>query len=302
MDISFYTMTSENDALGISVMAVSSGRTPRAVLQLSHGMCGSKERYLPLMKYLAERGAICVANDHRGHGGSVRSYDDLGYMYDGGHKALVADMHQLSRIIRAEYGHLPLYLLGHSMGSLAVRSYLRDDDSDIDGVILCGSPGYAALAPVGYALASVACRMGLGHWRPDLAHKLAEDAYNRNFADEGPLAWTCSDVAVRRAFVEDPLHNFKFTMNGSRSLLGLLMQAYARDWKTQHPELPILFLSGGDDPCTRGAAGLEKAARLMSAAGYRNVGIKIYPAMRHEILNEIGKERVWQDISDFMGL
>ena len=118
--------------------------------------------------------------------------------------------------------------------------------------------------------------------------------YNRKFASEGPQAWVCSDPEVRRAFVEDPKHNFKFTLNGLRALLGLMLQSYSsKGWTSPASDLPILFLCGNDDSCAGGPSGIDKAAAVMHEAGYRRIAIKIYPAMRHEVLNEIGKERVW---------
>jgi alpha-beta hydrolase superfamily lysophospholipase len=83
--------------------------------------------------------------------------------------------------------------------------------------------------------------------------------------------------------------------------MGLMMEAYSDDdFDISIKELPVLFLSGEDDTCMGGPSGLNKAVSAVRDAGCRNVMIKTYPAMRHEILNEIGKERVWQDIYDFM--
>lgn len=302
MDVSFYTLDSAYDDLKVSVVSVSPGTKPRAVLQFSHGMCGSKERYLPFMKYLAGKGIACVANDHRGHGSSIKYGTDLGYMYDGGHEALVDDMKMLTVHIREKYSGVPVILLGHSMGSMAARAYLRRYPDAIDGIILCGSPGYNPMAPIAYAFLSLACSIGLGRVRPMVMQNQTSNMYNRKFASEGPQAWVCSDPEVRRAFVEDPKHNFKFTLNGLRALLGLMLQSYSsKGWTSPASDLPILFLCGNDDSCAGGPSGVDKAAAVMHEAGYRSIAIKIYPAMRHEVLNEIGKERVWRDVLNFIG-
>ena len=79
-----FTIRSDADSLDISVMTVAPEEgSIKAVLQLSHGMCGCKERFMPFMEYMARNGIMCVANDHRGHGESVRTSRDLGYMYEG---------------------------------------------------------------------------------------------------------------------------------------------------------------------------------------------------------------------------
>ena len=126
------TLNSRADGLGVSVMVVTPREAPRAVIQLSHGVCGCKERFLPFMNYMAGKGIACVAGDHRGHGASVRSADDLGYMYEGGYMALVDDMRMITEWAHETFPDVPLYLLGHSMGSLAARVYTKYDDSAID--------------------------------------------------------------------------------------------------------------------------------------------------------------------------
>ncbi len=296
-----FTLKSRHDGLGISIIAVRPDGDIRAVLQIAHGMCGSKERYLAFMNFMADRGIACVAHDHRGHGSSILSPDDLGYMYEGGHEALVDDMHIVNEWVADEFSGLPVFMLGHSMGSLALRAYMRKFPSCADGVVICGSPSYFPLSPVFYRVASILCSIGLGHNRPKAIYRVTTDYYNRHFDSEGMLAWICSDPQVRMDFISNPLHNFRLTLNGCRALMGLMLEAYShKNFDSSLKELPVLFLSGEDDPCMGGPSGLDKAVCAVRDAGCRNVRIKTYPAMRHEILNEIGKERVWQDIYDFM--
>lgn len=293
--------SSHNDGLDISVMTVTPEGKPKAVLQIAHGMCGCKERYEPFMEFMAENGVACIANDHRGHGDSVWAEEDLGYMYDDGCKALIEDMREVTWIAQEQFPGCPVYLLGHSMGSLAARAYLKEDDSELSGALICGSPAYSPMAGFGRRLTGLLSRLGLGRMRLKMLQKLISSDLNHGFRAEGNQAWTCSDPAVRDSFASDRKTNFRFTVNGTHCLLGLMQMAYDHEDRTVgNPELPILFLSGEDDPCMGGPSGLDKAVCAMREAGYRNVGIKTYPAMRHEILNEIGKERVWQDILNFI--
>lgn len=293
--------SSHSDGLGISVMNVCPEGEVKAVLQIAHGMCGRKERFLPFMEYMAENGVACIANDHRGHGDSVLSDDDLGYMYDGRSNALVEDMREVTWMAEERYQGRPVYLLGHSMGSLAARSYLKRYDNALAGLLICGSPAYNPLSGFGRAMTGLMEDLGMGHMRPRVIHKLMSAELNHEFKAEGPQAWTCSDPEVRQAFSSDPKTNFRFTVNGSHCLMELMQEAYSRDgWNVTNPDLPVIFMSGEEDPCMGGASGLDKAVCALKEAGYRHVRIKTYPAMRHEILNEIGKERVWQDILSFV--
>ncbi len=299
--IEYISIDSRYDDLKISTVIVAPEERPTAVLQIAHGMCGCKERYMPFMEFMSMNGIACIANDHRGHGGSVKSDNDLGYMYEGGKEALVDDMRLVTSYARRRFPDSPFYLLGHSMGSLAARSYVREDDSSLDGLVICGSPAYNPLSPLGRTLTSFLDEIELGHSRPKFLQKLISSRYNHNFRSEGPQSWTCSDPEVRRAFAETPKTNFCFTVNGSYNLLKLMQDAYSREgWSASRPGMPVIFLSGEDDPCMGGPSGLQKAVAAMRERGYNNVTIKTYPAMRHEILNEIGKEGVWQDIMDFI--
>ncbi|MBR5299892.1 MAG: alpha/beta hydrolase [Bacteroidales bacterium] len=297
------TLRSRYDDLDISVIVVRPEGEAKAVLQLVHGMSGCKERFMPFMEFMAGKGVVCVANDLRGHGESVKTVKDLGYMYQGGKGALIDDMRGVTEAISREYPGIPVFLLGHSMGSLAARVYAREDDSMLDGVILCGSPGYSYLAPLGYAISTFLNAVGLGRWRPKLIHRLTSDLYNHDFDSEGPMAWICSDPQIRKDYIENPKTGFRFTVNANKVLMGLMMGAYGSQVNMAcNKDMPVIFLSGDDDPCIKGSHGLEKALAAMHEAGYRNIMNKTYPAMRHEILNEIGKERVWQDVLEFMNI
>ena len=127
----------------------------RGIVQISHGMAEHKERYYPFMEFLANNGYIGVINDHRGHGDSVKSEDDLGYFYDTTATYIIEDLHQITQEIKKEYPDLPVYLFGHSMGSLVVRCYLKHYDNDIDKLIVCGSPSKNSAAGLGIVLVKI---------------------------------------------------------------------------------------------------------------------------------------------------
>ena len=296
-----YRITSAYDGLKIGFTVARPKTAPKAVLQLVHGMCGCKERFEPVMEYMAANGVACIASDLRGHGESVRSLDDLGYMYKGGYKALISDLRLVSQWGHCEFSGLPYFLLGHSMGSLAARIFVKEDDSGLDGFIVCGSPSWNPLSVIGKWLTGAGCALGFGHSRPKFLHRMTSDRYNRKFAAEGPQSWTCSDPQVRKSFRENPLCNFSFTMNGAYNLLSMMGETYKSDqWSLSNPMMPVMFLAGSDDPCIISEQKFHRAAYAMHKAGYRNVTSVLYPDMRHEVLNEIDKKTVWKDILDFI--
>ena len=296
-------LTSRTDGLNISVMVIMPKEDPKAVVQLSHGVCGCKERFLPFMEYMARHGVVCVAGDHRGHGASIKSDDDLGYMYEGGYMALVDDMRMITDWIHGKFPKLPVYLVGHSMGSMAARVYVKYDDSQIDGLIVCGSPSWNPMSRVGKFLSGMMCTFGLGRSRMSMAQRMTSNRYNKRFASEGVQAWTCSDPEVRRQFAQTPTCNFTLTANGSYNVMCLMRETYKKDkWMVSNPELPIRFISGADDPMMLSDKKFMDAVKDLCNRGYKNVTSATFPQMRHEILNEIGKEAVWDDILNFMGI
>ena len=297
-----FFVESAYDGLQISVLEVVPVEKPKAVVYLAHGLCGCKERFLPFMEYLAANGVACVANDHRGHGSSIRTEADRGYTYQGGAKAMVMDMEVVADYIAQHYQGVPITLLGHSMGSLAARTFLKQNDDRLDKVIICGSPSPNPMAPIGRAIVNIMSKRDSGKRRPEMLQKFTSTSYNRKFKHEGYQAWTCSDAKVRKQFADDPRCNFTITVDLAKALMDLMKETYSKkDWSVKKSELPILFISGEDDPCMISKKRFERVIRKIGDCGYKNVQSITYPQMRHEILNEIDKQKVWVDVLSFIG-
>lgn len=286
------------DGLGLACLVFEPEGTPKGIVQIAHGMCEHKERYIPFMEYLAAHGYVAVINDHRGHGESVRAQRDLGYMYKHGWLSMVNDLKAVTDWIRRQYPGLKLTLFGHSMGSMAVRSYAKRYDDAIDTLFVCGCPSDNPAKGIGKALAAIIGTFGGWHCRPMLLQAMSFGAYNKPFKNEGyAAAWVCSDKDTLEAYHHDPLCQYVFTANGFYNLLGLMQDCYgARGWKMANPSLPVYFISGAEDPCRVNDEALAKACDLMRKAGYSSVRMRLYKGMRHEILNETGKDLVWRDI------
>ncbi|MGN0187805.1 MAG: alpha/beta fold hydrolase [Paludibacteraceae bacterium] len=290
------------DNLKISVLTTTPNAivVPKAIVQIVHGMCEHKERYLPFMQFLNTCGYVCIIHDHRGHGKSLRSTDDLGYFYDGGYKAMIHDTHAVTTWAKQHFPDLPLYLFGHSMGSMVVRSYTKRYDNELAGLIVCGSPSYNAGSIAGRGVAKLLSLLRGSHHRSAFIQKLAFGNYNKHFGPaQSPNAWICSDPEIVTWYDANPLCNFTFTTNGFYNLFALMRDAYSsKHWAMARPQLPVMFVSGADDPCLISQEKFDQAVSLMRQVGYDNVDSKLYIGMRHEILNEKGKEQVWRDIAD----
>ncbi len=267
-------------------------------VQLVHGMTEHKERYLPFMEFLAAHGFASVIYDHRGHGHSVRSQADLGYFGNHGVLSAVEDLHQMVQYTHTLFPALPVHLLGHSMGSLIVRCYLQAYEDEISSLTVSGCVGSNSLAGVGLGVVKVLeVFLGERH-RSRFITQLAFGAYNKAFQPvSSPNAWICSDPAVVSAYDQHPLCGFTFTLNGYETLFDLVKRCYQKEgWRVTQPKLPIFFVSGAKDPCMNGMNGFLDALSFLKERGYENVQGTTLEGMRHEVLNEIGKEKVYAQI------
>ena len=287
------------DGLQLSVLQVLPSDVPlRGILQLVHGMCEHKERYLSFMQFMAQNGYACVIHDHRGHGTMAMEHGDLGYFHAGGWQAMVDDALVVHRWVRDALPQLPCHLLGHSMGSLVVRALVKRHRLALASLTVCGSPSMHPATPLAQGLARLCMWLAGGHYRPQWLHALSLGAFDRPFKHEGVQgAWICSDPAVVEAYNMDPLCQFIFTANGFYNLFALMRYCYSpQQWQHVDANLPVHFISGADDPCRRSDKAFLNAVGLMKQVGYRCTDWKLFDGMRHEILNETDRLTVWNHV------
>lgn len=291
-------MASDYDSLTLDLLWSFPETAPKGVVQLVHGMCEYKERYISFMEYLSSQGFICVIHDQRGHGKSIKESGHLGYFYEGGYLAQIEEVKRINEIIHRQYPELKVVLFGHSMGSMVVRSYTKRYNGTIEGVIVCGSPDYNAAATIGAKLAAYYEKWGGALSRPNILHRITFRPLNRGFKREGsPNAWICSDPTVVAAYDADPLCNYQFTANGFRNLFLLMNDCYKeRTVSSEHLDLPVHFVAGANDPCIGNQHRFRKAVACFEAFGFSSVTQKLYEGMRHEILNEPDREIVFGEI------
>lgn len=298
MQIERFCVSSHMDELKLGVIVVKPDKEPKAVLQILHGMCEHKERYLPFMEYLAEHGFASIIHDHRGHGESVKEKGDLGYMYECGAKAIVEDTNQVNRLLRKTFPNVPCFLFGHSMGSLVARSYIKRYDRVLDGAIICGSPSNNKLSRFGSGLAKVSGKIFGDKAKANHITKLMFGHYNDDFENvTSENSWICANEDTVRKYDEDERCGFIFTFNGMENLCKLVTNVYDKNnWQVNRKDMPIWFISGADDPCMGNHKSFEEAVQMLRDVGYTNVTSKLYKGMRHEILNEKDCNKVYRDI------
>lgn len=300
-----FTLQSKYDNLALSCAEYAAeGVTQtnaKGVVQIVHGMCEYKERYEGFIDYLTQNGYIVFAHDHRGHGGSVTANENLGYFGDKKGEAIVDDAALVTDEIRRLYPGLSVTLFGHSMGSLVVRAYIQKYEEKIDKLIVCGSPSKNSLAGVGLMLNGVISAFRGKKYRSRLMANASTGGGDDKFPGEGKNAWLTRDKTVVEKYNADEKCNFVFSCNGFSNLLHLVKNAYKKKkYPAKHSDLPIFFMAGADDPVIGSEKKWLEAQQFLRDVGYKNVTGKSYPKMRHEILNELGKEEVYADALAFI--
>jgi len=289
---------SEHDGAKIS-FAHQHADNARAVLVIAHGMAEHKARYYPFMEFLAANGIASVAEDHRGHGKSVASEKDLGYFGENGADGLINDLKQLTEYAMQQYPGMPVFMLGHSMGALAVRTFIQKHGDMLDGLIVSGNPGSNPAAPMARSLAVKAqnkngkyARSGFLTFATLMPFRLKSG----NVSSKN--GWICFNNETVARYDADPLCGFEFYANGYEALLTLMINANNPNAAAPNKKLPVRFFSGAKDPCMGNEKALQNAAELLSKAGYTDIDVKTYPNMSHEILNETDRQTVYKDMLD----
>ena len=296
-----FTLYSRYDNLPLSALILAPENGAKGIVQLVHGMAERKERYEELMRFLAENGYVCVIHDHRGHGESLQSKEDRGFMGDYDGKAIVDDAVLVTESIKAKYPNLPLTLFGHSMGSLVVRCFAQTHDKLIDKLIVCGSPSKNPLAGVAVGLEKCIRALRGARHRSKLLAFLSTGKGDKQFPGEGNHAWLSRNRENVEAYLADEGCGFVFTCNGYENLFKLMKNTYQKkSYKVKNPSLPIYFIAGEKDPVIVSEKAWCSAVDFMKEVGYVKVSGRLYKDMRHEVHNELGREEVYEDILAFI--
>ena len=275
---------------------------PKAVLQIIHGIAEFVERYDAFARYLNSLGVVVVAEDHMGHGqsigGSIQGY------FHGGWFAAVEDSYRLLRDTMAEFPRLPYVLFGHSMGSFMARTILaKHPDSGIAAAIICGTGWQPKFAlPALIKVVEGICRK-TGQENPSPAlHKMIFGSYNSKiYNPRTPNDWLTRDETVVDAYNAHPLCGFVPACGLLRDMMqGIYYVERRGNLAKMEKQLPVLFIAGQEDPVGPYGKGVERTAKEFKKAGMTRVDLKLYPQCRHEILNELNKQQVFEDVAAWL--
>ena len=277
------------------------------VFQIIHGMCEYIERYLPFIEFLTTKGFIVVGHDQLGHGKSINSEEDLGYFGEPDpNDLLIKDIHTLRTITQKKYPDLPYFMCGHSMGSYLLRQYICNYSKGLSGIIILGT-GYMSpcetLMSLGL-LNCMACFKGMRH-RSKLLKKISFElgpykSYDHENKDINN-SWISRDPEIVKQYYADKKCQYDFTINGFFGLVtAIRYSCNPSNVAKMDKDIPILFVSGGNDPVGNNGEGVKRANEIMKLIGSVDVTLKLYEGGRHEVLNELNRDEVYEYILNWV--
>lgn len=276
--------------------------TITAILQISHGMTEHISRYENFATELNKHGILVCGNDHLGHGYSVIDQDHYGYFAPKkADSILVEDLHTLTLQMKNSYPNIPYFLLGHSMGSFIARNYIAKYGNELNGALIVGTGYHPNIKMTGAQILTSIIQFYKRGWfyRSKYIENHTNGSYYKHFENNtNHYCWLTNDKNVILEYEQDPQTHFRFTCNGYYTMFTLIKSAN-KNYKNIDKHLPILILSGKDDPVGRFGKDILKIY-----GDYKkqclNVKMKIYNNMRHEIINELNKVIVHNDIINFI--
>jgi alpha-beta hydrolase superfamily lysophospholipase len=254
--------------------------TPRAILQVAHGMGEHARRYQAPLAPLIAAGWAVYADDHRGHGLTAGRSEAFGDFGEHGAELIVEDLRRLTSLARAEHPDLPLILLGHSLGSFFAQAFVFDHSRAIDGLVLSGTAAFGD--------------------RTDAPRRLDEVRVDGE-PPRTPFDWLSRDPAQVDAYIADPLCGFSRKPGGDTGFgrLAARVRDPAEIAKIRK-DLPIYIFVGDKDPINQDLALLKPLTDRYRDAGLTDLEVKVYPGGRHEMLNETNRDEVIADLTRWL--
>ena len=300
-----FKSSNEKNIVYAKILSPVDTRKVKGIVQFCHGMCEYFDKYFDFYKFLLENGYVVCGHDSIGHGDSFKNESDRGFFAEkDGYKYLIEDAKKMTNEVRKRYPYEPLFLLGHSMGSLILRCYVSKYGDNVDGLLVCGTIGPQALIDSAISLSNIIIKRKGERYRSRQLNRILMDFANLGFnSTETNFEWTTSDKDAVNETANDPKQNFIFTASAFRDLFKLVKLANSDKLvKTIPKKLPIHFFSGALDPVGEKGVGVKRAVKLYTNAKIKNVSFKLYDKCRHEMLRERSKKQVYKDRLDWIAL
>jgi len=277
---------------------------PKAVLQIVHGMAEHTARYAQFADYLNIHSFIVYAHDQRGHGQTAGLPQNVGFLSNkNGWQKIVDDVLLFTKIIKSEKPRLPIFILGHSMGSFVTRCYLNNYSTEVRGAIISGTGGEQGLkGRMGQLVVNIEKMFRGKQAKSTLMNNLTLGAYSRSFKPKRTdFDWLSRDTDIVDAYVSDPFCGTIFSTSFFCNLFQGVFEANKLSNIVKiRKTLPVMFIAGKNDPVGNFGKGVRQVYDKFRSAGINNSELKLYDNARHEMLNEINRIAVYNDIIEWL--
>lgn len=264
-------------------------KTPRAIVQIVHGLGEHSRRYLHMILKMLDAGFIVCADDHVGHGKTAHNADTWGDFGNKGYMTTAEDEHILRNLVTKEFSGLPYFMYGHSWGSMIARNYTAHYGENMAGLIICGTiadnPELAALADTLKQLVD----SGRGSdVEPEYMAGMFAGWVDRYPDAKSPMDWVASDEGVVKDHGSDPFNSFESpNIQSLYDIVQLFVMDSGTQWAEKIPkELPLYVISGDQDPAGNYGEGVYAVSNWLSNTGHKDLKTRLYSGYRHEIHNE----------------
>lgn len=298
----FYIPSSDGKSRIHGVQWVPAGEA-KAVLQITHGMIEHIGRYEAFAEAMNEAGIAVIGHDHLGHGLTARPGTLGQFAEENGAYYVLEDLKKIAEYCKKQYPGIPHILMGHSMGSFFGRRFITLYGELVDKAIFMGSGSQSSLLlkAARFTANRVVSKEGRTACSEKL-HRLVLGSYNKAFeTNVTEHQWLSRDTEENRKYEADPYCRFHFSNGAYQDFFQVLCDLKAGTQFSRIPkELPVLFISGEKDPVGENGKGVKRACEELKKAGLTKVEMKLYPEARHELLKELNKETVYEDIKNWI--
>ena len=273
---------------------------PKANVLIVHGMAEHAQRYDDFANFLNKNGFNVYAYDQRGHGKTAGSIEKQGFFAEkDGWNKVVGDLKTLIETADADFPGIPVFILGHSMGTFVTRTYIADYDDCVRGVILSGTTGSAGLlGKIGILLTNIIMLFKKKNSQSPLMDSLSFGDFNKAFKpNRTKFDWLSRDEKQVDKYVDDPYCGAVFSVGFYNDMMkGLEYVNKPETAEKVRKDLPMYLIAGDNDPVSKNGKQVKDVFGMYKKAGISNISMKLYEGARHEILNETNKDEVYNDI------
>lgn len=298
----FVILTEDHHKLAVTIFEPEN--PPIGHIHILHGMAEHHERYSLFAEVLVNAGYFVSMHDHRGHGQTAKlNQATMGFLSEkNGFDKVVEDVKTVTEIVRQNKELPPMILFGHSMGSFIARRYCELYSKDLEKVIFCGTGAIGIEHYIGVNLAKFLAKTRGKTTKSTVMNELTFGNFNRKIKNaKTKFDWLSTDPTEVKKYLDDQACGFISTNQFFVDFLqGIITLSKQSELCRIRKDLPILLISGSNDPVGSYTKGIWLVAKQLQNCGLKNITVQLFEGMRHEILNEMNREFVFQRILQWL--